>query len=93
MLGLLEGSQYPLNHTWLAPGECLLAFTDGVTEAADISGDFFGPERLLDAVARTSPENADVLTRTVFTVVQEFARGVPQADDITVLSVRFVGRG
>jgi phosphoserine phosphatase RsbU/P len=93
VLGLLEGSHYPLNRTWLAPGECLLVFTDGVTDAADIGGVQFGSERLLEAVARTAPDNADVLTRMVFTVVGEFAEGAPQADDIAVLSVRFVGPG
>jgi sigma-B regulation protein RsbU (phosphoserine phosphatase) len=91
VLGLLEGCTFPLNHTRLAPGECLLIFTDGVTDAADVDGVLFGPERLLEAVARTEPENADALTQTVFSVVQEFASGAPQADDITVLSLKFIG--
>ena len=64
-----------------------------MTDAADIGGVQFGAERLLEAVARTAPDNADVLTRMVFTVVGEFAEGAPQADDIAVLSVRFVGPG
>jgi sigma-B regulation protein RsbU (phosphoserine phosphatase) len=93
VLGLLEAADYPLNHTRLEPRECLLAFTDGVTDATDASGVLFGPERLVAAVAQAAPEDANALTATVFNVVQQFASGAPQADDITVLSLQFTGRG
>jgi sigma-B regulation protein RsbU (phosphoserine phosphatase) len=54
VLGLLEFAEYPLNHTRLEPGECLLAFTDGVTDATNVSGVLFGPERLVAAVAKAA---------------------------------------
>jgi sigma-B regulation protein RsbU (phosphoserine phosphatase) len=93
VLGLLEGVTYPLNRARLAPGEGILAFTDGVTDATDVSGVFFGPERLLKAISSASLHDAPALTGRVFETVQQFAIGAPQADDITVMTVRFLGHG
>jgi sigma-B regulation protein RsbU (phosphoserine phosphatase) len=92
ILGLLDHARFPLNRTRLAQGESLLAFTDGVTDAADVRGVLFGAERLVDAIKQSAPDDAQALTETVFRVVQQFAEGAPQADDITVLSMRFIGR-
>jgi sigma-B regulation protein RsbU (phosphoserine phosphatase) len=55
-------------------------------------GTMFGAERLLKAVSAMAPEDAYSLTQAVFTLVEEFARGAPQADDITVLTLRYTGR-
>jgi sigma-B regulation protein RsbU (phosphoserine phosphatase) len=93
LLGLFDHASYPVSRDRLAPGECVIAFTDGVTDAMDAGGAMFGPERLLDAVSRAGGSDAYSLTQSVFSVVQEFARGAPQADDITVLTVRYLGRG
>jgi phosphoserine phosphatase RsbU/P len=92
ILALFEHASFPVNHDRLEPGECLVAFTDGVTDAMDMGGAMFGPERLLRAVTVTTPEDAYSLTQAVFTLVEEFARGAPQADDITVLTLRYLGR-
>jgi phosphoserine phosphatase RsbU/P len=92
ILALFEHASFPVNHDRLEPGECLVAFTDGVTDAMNTDGTMFGPERLLKAVSAMSPEDAYSLTQAVFALVEEFARGAPQADDITVLTLRYTGR-
>jgi sigma-B regulation protein RsbU (phosphoserine phosphatase) len=92
MLALFEQAAYPVSRDRLAPGECLIVFTDGVTDAMDTAGAMFGPERLLEAVGGASTDDAQSMTQAIFTMVEDFSRGAPQADDITVLTVRYIGR-
>src|SRR4029453_3401273 len=92
ILALFEHASFPVNHDRLEPGECLVAFTDAGTDGMNTEGTMLGPERLFKAVSAMSPEDAYSLTQAVFTLVEEFARGAPQADDITVLTVRYTGR-
>jgi sigma-B regulation protein RsbU (phosphoserine phosphatase) len=91
MLALFDHANYPVRHDRLAPGECLMIYTDGVTDATDTGGAMFGTERLVDTVSMSASFDADSLTRGVFSTVEEFSRGAPQADDITVLTVRYLG--
>ncbi|WP_437883908.1 SpoIIE family protein phosphatase [Pseudomonas sp. LRF_L74] len=67
----------------LAPGDSLVAWTDGITEAFNAEGEAFGDERLLDALrpGDSAPENCTRL----FDEVRRFAEGAPQSDDITVM--------
>jgi len=92
MLAIFDHASYPVRHDRLAPGECIMIYTDGVTDATDTGGAMFGTERLMDAVGAATEPDAYSLTRGVFSIVEEFARGAPQADDITVLTVRYLGR-
>jgi sigma-B regulation protein RsbU (phosphoserine phosphatase) len=91
MLGLIEGVEYRTLTRRIEPGQSLLLYTDGVTEAIDRDGKFFeeeGLERYLFEHGRKSVEPlASGLRRTV----EEFAKGRPQADDITILALRYCG--
>lgn len=91
MLALFDHASYPVRHDRLVPGECLMIYTDGVTDATDTSGAMFGTDRLVESVNMSDRFDADSLTRGVFSTVEEFSRGAPQADDITVLTVRYLG--
>lgn len=91
IVGIIDGFSYDTYSGRLAPGESLVLYTDGVTEAQDKNGGFFGDNRLEDLLAAHGREPAQQLVGSVHAAVQEFAAGVPQADDITVLSLRFVG--
>lgn len=91
LLGLFDPASYPVSHDRLEPGECVLTFTDGVTDAMDTGGTMFGPDRLLEAVSVARSTDAHSLTQSVVAVVQDFSRGAPQSDDITVLTVRYLG--
>jgi serine phosphatase RsbU (regulator of sigma subunit) len=70
----------------LAPGDCLVFFTDGVTEARNPANELYGPERL-QAVVRCAPEGAEAVGQAILADVQRFAAGRPQADDLTVVCV------
>ncbi|SMF81239.1 sigma-B regulation protein RsbU (phosphoserine phosphatase) [Tistlia consotensis] len=69
----------------IAPGDALLLYTDGVTEANDVAGELYAEARLEATVAASGGCPAHELVERVFTSVQDFASGAPQADDLTCL--------
>lgn len=84
--GCLEEYVYSESSLILEAGTTLLLYTDGVTEALDSTGAFFGEQRLLDAVA-PSADVAELRIKTLFNAVTVFANGADQADDITLLVI------
>lgn len=84
-LGIVTGVEFEERGLTLTPGQVLFAFTDGVTEARDGSGDLYGDERLQTAVAQAERPDADNLVRLVFAEIDRFADGHDAADDVTVL--------
>jgi len=84
VLGLFETWSCSVEETFLAAGDSLVLYTDGVTEAARADGEEFGEERLIQTVcAHRSLPVADLLTAIV-SAVREFS-GPEQADDITLV--------
>jgi sigma-B regulation protein RsbU (phosphoserine phosphatase) len=90
VLGLLERSDFPVNHVRLGPREAVVLSTDGVYEAFATDGDTFGTERLADTVGRHAHEDAALVTDALLTAVRDFASGAPQSDDITILTLRYI---
>ena len=86
-LGVMEGFKYGSDEIALAEGDTLLLYTDGVTEAVDPEGQFYGEARLATLVAPGLRPKAGPagLVSAVFADVAAFAREEPQADDITLL--------
>ena len=72
----------------LAPGDMLVLFSDGVTEAQSEQGEEFGEGRLLDVLRQSSSVALPELITRVFAAIDAFAGGAPQFDDITMLVVR-----
>ncbi len=87
--GVIPGLEYQSNKVRLKPGDSVIFYTDGVTEAMDPSGEEFGEERLR-AVLHAGPlASAQASTEAVFRAVHEFAEGAEQSDDITCLTLRY----
>ena len=89
-LGLLpDGPPYTETAFVLAPGDQLLLYSDGVTEAQNDAGEEFGEERLQQVVRGASAgENAAVLADRIIAAIDAFAGATPQFDDITLMVVR-----
>ena len=72
----------------LAPGDGLLLYTDGATEALDAHDAEFGPSRLTQALQANAPKGAAATVRNIADELREFAGKVPQHDDITLIFIR-----
>ena len=84
-VGLAPGFPYRNHEVSLNPGESLLLYTDGVTEAMTEEREEFGLDRLLDIFKGAPPTSAEAATSRVFDAVHEFAGDAAQSDDITCL--------
>ena len=89
-LGGMDFTKYGQNEIQLEPGDRLLLYTDGVVEAHDRDNKLYGDERLKSMLDSTGDLPGDQVLERIFTDVNEYAAGVPQFDDITmvVLSVK-----
>ena len=86
-LGVLPEAGYSARRIRLEPGETLVLYTDGVTEAEDEDQSQFGLERLIDLFRDSPPTDAEQTNRNVFNAVREFTGAAPQFDDITCLTL------
>jgi sigma-B regulation protein RsbU (phosphoserine phosphatase) len=68
--------------------DCLLLYTDGVTEALDANGDEFGPERMIECVRTSAPEGAPAIITRIIDELRAFVGAQPQNDDITLIAIR-----
>jgi len=77
----------------LEPGDRVLLYTDGVTEARDARGEFFGVDKLADLVGRTSTTDAPPETmRRLMHAVADHNAG-PLRDDATAVMIEWRGSG
>jgi phosphoserine phosphatase RsbU/P len=88
-VGLVPEATYVVARATLEPNDTLILFSDGITEAADSAEREFGVARLRETVSGLHDAPLDVLQKTVVNAVENFARGADQADDITLLLVRY----
>jgi len=72
----------------IEPGDCLLLYTDGVTEALDSAGDEFGVERTIESVRASARNGAQAVVNRVIEDVRDFSGTTPQNDDITLIAIR-----
>jgi serine phosphatase RsbU (regulator of sigma subunit)/CHASE2 domain-containing sensor protein len=90
-LGTVDDFQYSIEQRQLAPGEMVLAYTDGVTEAQDNNQTLYSAARLKQLLASAPTTGAMAVIDFVRDDVRRFAAGAEQADDITLLAVRWLG--
>jgi sigma-B regulation protein RsbU (phosphoserine phosphatase) len=90
MLGVSEIIEYEQNNMVLDDGDCLLLYTDGVTEAIDVHEKLFGETRLLkimnEEMKKARPE---AIVKGIYSKILDFAGEAEQFDDITMLCFRF----
>ncbi len=89
VVGIMEDAEFRMDRLVLSPGALLLVYSDGVTEAFDAKGIAFGDEGLRDTVNRLRGESAESLSTGLLQEIDAFCSGAPQADDITILTLRF----
>ena len=87
VVGLFNDWQCEVAEVWLAPGDTLVLYTDGITEARSAEGEEFGESRLIDTLRSYCHLPVGPLLQAVVGAVQQFSAG-EQQDDITMVIAR-----
>jgi phosphoserine phosphatase RsbU/P len=90
-LGLVTQSHYASGRMVLSPGEALLLYSDGVTEAMDSRERLYSDQRLEQFLASKRDSSPRQIIGDLVSDVRHFAGAAPQSDDITALALRYFG--
>jgi serine phosphatase RsbU (regulator of sigma subunit) len=88
VMGMFEAWHCEIAEVELAPGDMLVLYTDGVTEATNSDGEEFGETHLLETLGSNSHLPVKSLLQTVVGAIQQFSRGNEQQDDVTLVIAR-----
>ena len=88
VMGLFEDWHCEIAEVPLAPGDMLVLYTDGVTEATSADGEEFGESHLLDTLGSNFHLPVGPLLQAIVEAVQQFSSGSEQQDDITLVIAR-----
>lgn len=87
-IGLFPRRTYQEKSFEMHPGDTLVLYSDGVSEAQDANDDEFGTDRLTEVVKANAGEPAEVIVERIFNAIDAFAGTAPQFDDITLMVVK-----
>ncbi len=88
VVGLLPFATYEEQAVSVNPGDVLIAYTDGISEAMTIEEEEWGEERMIEAIRTVRERSADEILEAVFQAADEFTAGAPQNDDMTLLIMK-----
>jgi sigma-B regulation protein RsbU (phosphoserine phosphatase) len=90
VVGLLAEARYEQGSVHLSPGDVLVAYTDGISEAMNLDDEEWDEERLIETVRATKASSAQELLDRIFAAATKFAGAAPQHDDMTLVILRAV---
>jgi len=88
LLGMFENAPYEMGSIQLSPGDTVISFTDGVTEAENEEEQYFDEERVVAFLDKNAHKSMTSQVKGLFLEVMKFVGSAAQSDDITVLSLR-----
>ncbi len=88
LIGVLDDVEYEERRMQLLPGDVMVLYTDGVTEAKNLAGEMFGERRLQDLIKQNCQRPAREILDTIYNAVYEHSMGVTQYDDITAIVMK-----
>src|SRR4051812_15427150 len=89
IVGLFEHAVFQEETVLLDPGDWLIVFSDGVSEAMSASNDEYGEARIIAVAEEKRDASPNDLLQAIFADVRAFTKGAPQSDDITALVLRY----
>ena len=87
-LGLMKDAPYTEQYADLQPGDLMLLYSDGLTEARDEQDNFFGHQRLLDLLPSLRGLSAEAVGQRLLDAVEAFAGEARPSDDLSMIVVR-----
>jgi len=91
-LGIFEDFKFTANKMKINPGDKILLYTDGITEAFNEAGEQFSEERLLEIMNNEKNETSQQLVTNIRQEIKKFVKNAEQSDDITILAVSYYGK-
>jgi serine phosphatase RsbU (regulator of sigma subunit) len=88
-VGLIEEAEFEVLETQLAPGDKLVAYSDGVAEARNPEGKYFDVRRVVQVLKENQESSSQTLNSALIDAVESYTRGVAQADDITTVVIEY----
>lgn len=88
LLGALQGAEIEQCELDMEPGDVLVLYTDGVTEAMNADHMLLGTHRLRAAIAASNAASAQQVLEAILSTVESFSQGMPQSDDLAMIVVR-----
>jgi sigma-B regulation protein RsbU (phosphoserine phosphatase) len=93
LLGFMPHQEYSQRRTVLGPGDILVLFTDGITEAVDtsletVAGNMFGEERLIEVIRAHRKHTAREIQAEILAAISVHTGNSPQSDDITLVVIK-----
>lgn len=88
-LGLIPGGSFPAAETVLAPGDKIVIYSDGVSEARGPEAEFYGTDRLLRVVKEHAAAACQAMHDAILDDLRAFTQDTPQADDITLVVLEY----
>jgi len=92
ILGCIEDHHYRSRQIRLEPGDRLLLYTDGVTEAFNRDGTVYGDDRLEQFIREHPDAGPEELVKGILLDVNDHSSGIRPSDDITLLSIGYTGK-
>jgi serine phosphatase RsbU (regulator of sigma subunit) len=92
-VGLMEGAEFTMESLQLSPGDRVVIYSDGVSEAQNQTSEFFGKKRLKEILTKHATESCRAIHDAIQEGVAAFTEGAPQSDDITVVVLEYSGPG
>ena len=90
-VGLMEGAEFTMESLQLSPGDRVVIYSDGVSEAQNQTSEFFGKKRLKEILTKHATESCRAIHDAIQEGVAAFTEGAPQSDDITVVVLEYSG--
>jgi serine phosphatase RsbU (regulator of sigma subunit) len=91
IVGLFEAASFDEETLALAPGDRLVIFSDGVSEAVNAGGEEYGEPRIIELLQQRGDDEPSAVLARLLAGVRDYATGAPQADDITAMVLRYDG--
>lgn len=86
-LGVMEEASWQQKIVKFSPGDILLLYTDGVTEAENLFGNFYGEQRILEVLRSRRDQTAQAIQNALLEDVHKFIGKAPKTDDIAIMVV------